>query len=386
MNSGPPPRSGPLDGIGVVELVGIGPAPLACSYLEELGATVVRIERSTSHSGLPDGLAGVGRRPRASLALNLKDPKDVAVAVDVIRGADVVIEGFRPGVTERLGIGPAEMIDKNQRLVYLRMTGWGQMGPMATMAGHDINYIGLNGVLASIGPSDHPVPPLNLVGDYGGGTMFAVSGILAALVERATTGRGQVIDAAMVDGSATLLGPTRDLVNAGLWSEHRASNLLDGGAPFYRTYRTSDDEFMAVGALEPMFYSAMVHGLGLDEGDLEDRLDPANWKRLGEVFAGIFAERSRSHWTDVFDGTDACVTPVLRMAEVADHPHNLARGALTEGPDGLVPSSAPRFSERYVHQDTDGDDRQLLETSLGMFGIPGESVADLTERGVASWS
>jgi len=379
-------RGGPLSGISVIELAGIGPGPFACDYLADLGADVVRIERQGVKNGLPDALSDIGRARRTTLALNLKEESDRDLVVAIISHTDVLIEGFRPGVTERLGIGPEEMLELNPRLVYVRLTGWGQDGPYAGMAGHDINYIGLNGVLAAVGTEARPVPPLNLVGDYGGGSMFAVAGALAAIIERETTGRGQVVDAAMIDGSAALMGPTRDLYNAGLWSEDRASNLLDGGAPFYRTYRTADDEYMAVGALEPQFYSAMLDGLGLDESELEDRLNPQNWAILADRFSEVFAQRTRQQWIDVFDGTDACVTPVLRLSEVQNHRHNLGRAALRETAHGSAPSPAPRFSANDEHPKEDGDGEDRSFEVLTAVGVAADDIRNLKSAGVVSWS
>ena len=376
--------SSPLAGITVIEIAGIGPVPFACDQLADMGATILRIDRPGGH-GLPATMSSIGHRPRPTVSLNLKDPTDRGCAVTLISNADVLVDPYRPGVAERLGIGPAEMWERNAGLVYARMTGWGQDGPYAPMAGHDINYIGLSGSLAAIGTQDEPIPPLNLVGDYGGGAMFAVTGILAALVERATTGQGQVIDVAMVDGAAALLGPIRDLHNAGLWSPHRRANLLDGGAPFYTCYRTSDDRFMAVGALEPQFYSLLVAGLGLDESALGNRLDPSEWTRIAAAFSERFATRTRDEWTETFDGTDACVTPVLSMEEVADHPHNAARHALVPTASGNRPHPAPRFSgtERGARSDARGAD--VVEELLVSLGLDDEAVGDLSERGSVSW-
>ncbi len=335
---------GPLSGLRVVELAGIGPGPFVCNYLEDLGATVVRVERAGATSALPAAMAAIGRRPRPTLALNLKTNRDRTIATTLIAHADVLVEGFRPGVAERLGIGPEPMCHTNSRLIYARMTGWGQEGPYAAMAGHDINYAGLSGALAAIGTRELPIPPLNLVADYGGGAMFAIAGILAALFGRSSTDVGGVVDVAMVDGVGTLMGPIRDLANAGQWSNERQANFLDGGAPFYACYETSDGRFMAVGALEPQFYSELVRGLGLDEAGLPNRFDRAVWPQLRARLAVSFAQRTRDEWTDIFDGTDACVTPVLGIEEVAAHPHNQARGALRPSPSGPVPSPAPRFS------------------------------------------
>jgi alpha-methylacyl-CoA racemase len=361
---------GPLAGLRVIELAGIGPGPFTCNFLADLGATVVRVERAGGSNALPDAMAAIGRRERVTLSLNLKEANDRSIATTVIEGADVLVEGFRPGVAERLGIGPEAMCETNRSLIYVRMTGWGQVGPYASMAGHDINYIGLAGALAAIGTSQMPLPPLNLVGDYGGGGMFAVVGILAALFERSITGSGQVIDVAMVDGTATLMGPVRDLFNAGVWSAERASNFLDGGAPFYRCYETSDGRFVAVGALEPQFYSELISGLGLGEDDLPNRFDRENWPSLSERFAAMFAQRSRDEWTEVFDGTDACVTPVLALDEVASHPHNHERRALRESTAGPVPAIAPRFEGFDASSAVAGMDAESVPDVLEAMGLP----------------
>ncbi len=316
----------PLEGIRVVELAGLGPAPLACTILADMGCDVTRIERISQSAGGPDPkLSRIGVRPRPTLAVDLKTDNGKEVVRSLINSADVVIEAFRPGTTERLGIGPEQFMESNPGLIYVRLTGWGQSGPYAMMAGHDINYIGLTGALAAIGGADRPLPPLNLLGDYAGGSLFAIVGMLAALVERSRAGVGAVIDAAMIDGVSTLLTPIKDLADLGAWVEKRSSNLLDGGAPFYRTYRTSDGRFMAVGALEPAFYSAFVEGLGLEETDLPNRFNPENWGILAGTFTDAFSRDTQEHWQATFDGSDACVTPVLTMSEAAVHPQNQSR-------------------------------------------------------------
>lgn len=315
-----------LAGHRVIEFAGIGPGPLACAMLADRGCEVVRITRLTTQPGnLSDELDGLGVRGRTTIAINLKAARGRAVAQSLVNSSDVLLEAFRPGVMERLGLGPGDFEKSNTGLIYTRLTGWGQTGPYATMAGHDINYISLSGALDAIGTPDAPLPPLNLVGDYAGGSMFAVVSILAALVQRSQTGTGAVLDIAMIDGVKSLLSPIAELVARGMWVEQRSSNLLDGGAPFYRTYRTADDRFMAVGALEPVFYAAFVSGLGLVEDELPDRFDRERWSELGDMFAGVFASFDRDHWQGVFDGTDACVTPVLRMSESDMHPQNVAR-------------------------------------------------------------
>ncbi|HEY0360460.1 MAG TPA: CaiB/BaiF CoA-transferase family protein [Mycobacteriales bacterium] len=337
---------GPLDGLRVVEFGGIGPGPHAAMMLADLGADVVRVERPAGGLRLmaPDARDWL-LRGRRSVAADLKDPAGRDVVLRLTDRADVVIEGFRPGVAERLGIGPADTRDRNPRLVYARMTGWGQDGPLAQRAGHDINYISLTGALHAFRTEgSRPTPPLNLVGDFGGGSMFLVMGILAALFERQRSGEGQVVDAAMVDGTSVLLQMVWSLRAQGLWRDEPASNLLDTGAPFYDTYACADGGYVAVGALEPQFYAALLAGLGLDPAGLPAQYDPAGWPVLRERFTAAFAARARDEWAAVFGDTDACVTPVLSLAEVPGHPHLAARGTLTEL-DGVVQAApAPRFS------------------------------------------
>ncbi len=331
----------PLAGIRVIELAGLGPAPLACTMLADMGCDVVRVERvSQSSNSLDAQLSRIGVRPRTTIAIDLKSDDGIDAVRSLINSADVLIEGFRPGTTERLGVGPEVFTESNPGLVYVRLTGWGQSGPYAMMAGHDINYIGLSGALAAIGGKDKPIPPLNLLGDYAGGSMFAVVGALAALVERSHTGRGAVIDTAMIAGVSSLLTPIKDLAELGAWTEGRSSNMLDGGAPFYRTYETSDGRFVAVGALEPAFYSLFVGGLELDESDLPNRFDPDNWPVLADIFEQAFGGHTQDHWQSIFDGTDACVTPVLTMSEAPTHAQNQAR------PDGLQPQPVAQDAAR----------------------------------------
>ena len=331
-----------LEGVTVVELAGIGPAPFACGLLADLGATVVRIERPGASDAALPGADRLGVENRIVVELDLKASDDLAVASTLAAHADVLVEGFRPGVAERLGLGPSDVSGTNPGVVYARITGWGQDGPMAAMAGHDINYIGLSGVLHTIGDTE-PTPPLNLVGDYAGGALYAVIGVLGALHRRSMTGVGSVIDAAMVDGAGSLLAPIRALAELGMWTDERRSNLLDGGAPFYRTYRTSDGRYMAVGALEPVFYSQLLAGLDLVEAELPNRFDRDRWPELAEILADRFASRTRDEWEATFSGTDACVTPVLSMGEVGEHPHNAHRSAIVEGHHGERPAVAPRI-------------------------------------------
>lgn len=322
-------------------MAGIGPGPHACMMLADLGAEVVRVLRP----GVVEAPNEHTLRGRTTVTADLKDPADRDRVLELAATCDVLVEGFRPGVMERLGLGPEEVHARNPRAVYARMTGWGQSGPYAARAGHDINYISLTGALHAIGTTEAPVPPLNLVGDYGGGSMLLVNGVLAALVQRATTGVGQVVDAAMVDGAAMLLAGILELRTTGEWNDVRGDNILDGAAPFYGTYRCSDGAFMAVGAIEPQFYALLLAGLGLDPTTLPDRDDTSSWPRLRAVLEEAFAGQTREHWQEVFDGTDACVTPVLSFAEAPAHPHVAARAALTARTDGAVVSgAAPRLS------------------------------------------
>jgi len=335
---------GPLAGLRVVEIASLAPAPFCCMVLADLGAEVLRVDRAGAGGGLgnlPDNPLDRGRR---FVTADLKSPRGADLVLRLAGSADVLVEGFRPGVAERLGIGPQECLARNPGLVYGRMTGWGQDGPLARRAGHDINYIAVSGALHPIGPADRPpTPPLNYVGDFGGGGMLLAVGILAALFERSRSGHGQVIDAAMVDGAALLSAFLYGMRAAGLWSDHRGGNLLDGSAPFYATYATADGGFVAVGALEPKFYAALLDGLALAAGDLPVQYDQSSWPAMRERFAAIFATRTRDEWAGAFAGTDACVTPVLSPAEAAGHPYNAARGVFVEVGGVVQPAPAPRF-------------------------------------------
>ncbi len=334
----------PLSGVRILEFDGLGPVTFAGMVLADMGADVLRLTRSAAAGAAVFAEVGgeVLHRGRAAVAVNLKDPADQARILDLVAAADAVIEGFRPGVMERLGLGPADLQARNPRLVYGRVTGWGQTGPMADQVGHDINYIALSGALHPLGEPDRPPrPPLNLVGDYGGGAMFLVSGVLAALLEARTTGRGRVVDAAMTDGSALLTSLFHALRARGLWSGARGANLLDGGAPFYRCYACRDGRFVAVGALEPRFYAALLTGLDIP-ADEAPQYDTGGWPALHARFEAAFAARDRDDWAARFAGTEACVTPVLSLEEAPDHPHNASRGAFVDS--GVVqPAPAPRF-------------------------------------------
>jgi alpha-methylacyl-CoA racemase len=375
---------GPLDGVTVIEIASLAPAPFCCMILSDLGADVLRVERPEScRPGAPAPVDPL-TRGRRSIGLNLKDPAGIDVLMRLVESADVLVEGFRPGVTERLGIGPLVCAERNPRLVYARMTGWGQDGPLAPTAGHDIDYIGISGALHPIGRAgERPVPPLNLVGDFGGGGMLLAVGILAALVERQRSGRGQVIDAAMTDGSALLTSFIYGLRARGAWNDERGVNLLDGGAPFYDTYPTADGKYVAVGALEPRFYAALLAGLGLADAGLPAQLDFAGWPVLRERFAKVFAERTRDEWTAVFAGTDACVSPVLSPAEAPQHPHNVARGTFTEVGGVTQPAPAPRFDRTPAAQPR--PPRQAgadTDAVLGGLGLDEATIERLRNTGV----
>ncbi|WP_415920131.1 CaiB/BaiF CoA transferase family protein [Tateyamaria sp. SN6-1] len=330
--------AGPLSALRVVEFAGLGPAPLAGQLLADLGASVTVIDRASA----PCDRADVNRRGKRSIALNLKTDGGLAVARALIAQADMVIEGFRPGVMERLGLGPDAC---PETLIYGRITGWGQTGPLASRAGHDLTYLAVSGALGMMGAPDcPPVPPLNLVADYGGGTMFLIFGLLAALAERGHTGKGQVVDAAMVDGVPAMMGLLHGMMAQGRWSTARGTNWLDGGAPFYRCYTCSDGLYVAVGALEPQFYAALLEGLDLDAAALPDQNDQAHWPEMHARFEAAFATRTRDAWAAHFEQTDACVAPVLSVAEAAQHPHMAARASYVRQDGVLQSAPAPRFS------------------------------------------
>ena len=359
---------GPLHGARVVELAALGPVPFAAMLLADLGADVVRVDRQ-GRAGA-DPRAYVLHRGRRSIAVDLKVPAGREVVLRLVEGADALLEGHRPGVMERLALGPEECGARNPRLVYGRMTGWGQHGPLARAAGHDIDYIALSGALSiAARHGERPVPPVNLLGDFGGGGAFLALGVVAALWESARSGSGQVIDAAMVDGSAVLTTMLHGLMAQGRWRDEAGVNFADTGAPFYEVYECADGRFVAVGALERPFYTELLRGLDLDESKLPDRRDEAAWPALKERFAGVFRTRTRDEWAAVFTATDACVAPVLTLTEAPAYPHNVARSVFVEHDGVTQPSPAPRFSRTEVGLDrpppAPGEHTDEILTELG---------------------
>ena len=374
---------GPLAGIKIIELAGIGPSPYACMLLADAGADILRLERPGMPG--PPGAANwdVLTRSRKSVGVDLKSPSAVELVLDLVAEADVLIEGFRPGVAERLGVGPDSCHSANPALVYGRMTGWGQDGPLGERAGHDINYISISGALWPMGRSgDVPDPPLNLVGDFGGGGMMLAFGITAALLSARATGVGQVVDAAMTDGSASLMSMTYSFMAAGLWVEERGSNMLDTGAHFYEVYETSDGGYMAVGAIERKFYATLLEGLGLELGDFPDQMDRNSWPAMKERFAAIFKTKTRAEWTEIFEDVDACTTPVLAPSEAPAHRHNEARETFVEVEGVLQPAPAPRFSvtpgEISKPPSTPGAD---TDEALAGWGVAEDRIATLRSEG-----
>ena len=377
--------TGPLTGLKVVELAGLGPGPFAAMMLADMGADVIKVDRaSAARGGNPDAPpADVLSRGRDSIGVDLKHPDGVETILTLVDSADVLLEGFRPGVCERLGVGPDVCLERNPQLVYGRMTGWGQHGPMAETAGHDINYVALSGTLSMIGRAgEPPVPPMNLVADFGGGGMLLAFGVLAALFERSSSGQGQVVDAAMVDGSALLASMMYGLKAMGIWGGGRGGNMLDTGAHFYEVYETSDGKYLSVGGIEPQFYAELIEGLGFEEADLPPQNDAARWPEAKAIFAQRIATKTRQEWEDIFEGTDACVAPVLEPEEAAAFPHNQERQTFVEVAGVTQPAPAPRFSRTapsipgpssHLGQDT--------TSALSRWGFAADRIDALRESG-----
>ena len=373
-------NKGPLTGLRVLEIEGLGPAPFCGMMLADMGAEVITVTRRSDDRPRPEA---VSERGKQSIAVNLKNRVGVELILRLCENVDIFIEGFRPGVAERLGIGPEECLSRNEKLVYGRMTGWGQDGPLAQAAGHDLNYIALSGALYGMGDPDRPpTPPLNLVGDFGGGGMFLAFGILCAHYETRRSGRGQVVDASMVEGSASLMHLMYGWLAAGNWHDGRGANLLDGSAPFYSSYETRDGHYITLGALEPQFYDLMVEKLGLNRDRFKDRNDPEQWPVLKSEIARVVKTRTRSEWAALLEGTDVCFAPVLSMREAAQHPHNRQRGSFYTGDGVLQPSPAPKFSRtpppRPAPPARAGADTDAV---LGALGLGAADIAELREQG-----
>ena len=375
---------GPLDGVSIIEFAGIGPGPLAGTFLGDLGANVIRIDRP--QGGPPLGADGSLSRNRRSIGLNLKDPRGVELALRLLEQADGVFEPFRPGVMERLGLGPEVCLARNPRLVYGRMTGWGQDGPLAHAAGHDINYIAITGALHAMGEADRPpFPPLNLVGDFGGGGLLLAYGMVCALFSAARTGKGQVVDAAMVDGAASLMGMIYGVYAKGQWSNVRGSNALAGAAHYYGCYECADGKFIAFGSIEPQFYAILREKLGLDDPVFAEQHTPANWPIFKARIGALIKTRTRDEWSAVFEGTDVCFGPVLDLAEAPLHPHNVARGTFIDVGGELQPAPAPRFSGTPAPTPRPkSPDCADTEAVLLTAGLSAGEYADLKAKGVVA--
>jgi alpha-methylacyl-CoA racemase len=379
-------RSGPLTGLKVLELAGIGPCPFGAMVLADLGADVVRVERSgTVPTTRPAGKSwDLLQRGKRSIGVDLKHHDGVELVLGLVERADALVEGFRPGVTERLGLGPAPCLARNSRLVYGRMTGWGQDGPLAERAGHDIDYISIAGALEPIGRAgERPVPPLNLIGDFGGGGMLLALGVMAALYSAQRTGEGDVVDVAMVDGSALLMTMTWAFRALGVWSDERGTNLLDTGAPFYDTYECADGKMIAVGALEPQFYAKLLEVMDLPTAEEPPQMDRSAWASSKQRYADVFASRTRDEWAALAEGTDSCVAPVLSMTEAAAHPHNVARSTFVKIEGTTQPAPAPRFERQPTAlPEAPRWPGEGGTAALADWGVPADRVSALRERGI----
>ena len=332
---------GPLSGVKVVEFAGIGPGPFCGMLLSDLGADVVRIDRKGGRGGAPSDVTARGRR---SVAMDLKSPASIEACLKLFESADIVFEGFRPGVMERLGLGPDVALKHNPKLVYGRMTGWGQTGPYAQAAGHDMNYIAITGALHAIGTDDKPVPPLNLVGDFGGGALYLAFGLMAGVISARATGKGQVIDCAMSDGAASLMAMFYGMKGSGVWQDQRRSNLLDGGAHFYDTYQCSDGKWISIGSIEPQFYALLLEKTGINDPEFQSQMDRSKWPSLRAKLATVIASKTQAEWCELMDATDVCFAPILDLDDAPRHPHNVARQTFVEVAGVMQPAPAPRFS------------------------------------------
>ncbi len=376
---------GPLAGITVVEIAGIGPGPFCAMMLADMGAEVIRVDRAENVAGGDPASppADLNNRGRRSIGVDLKNPDGVAVVLDLVEQADALIEGFRPGVAERLGIGPDECLARNPRLVYGRMTGWGQDGPLAGAAGHDINYIALAGALDPIGRrGEAPVPPLNLIGDYGGGGMLLAFGVVCGVLEAQRSGQGQVVDTAMVDGAAVLMTMTHALRAMGIWDDERGTNMLDTGAHFYNVYETADGKYVSIGSIEPQFYAELLRLTGLEGEELPWQHDRVQWPALKERLAAIFKTKTRDEWSELMEGTDVCFAPVLSIPEAIEHPHNVDRRTFVEVAGIRQPGPAPRFSRTAPEISSPPPHAgQHTDEILAAAGFDADRVAKLREAG-----
>lgn len=372
---------GPLEGVKILEIAGIGPGPFAAMLLSDLGADVVRIDRkSAAGSGSPGDILGRGRR---SIALDLKKPEAVDVVLRMLKQSDALLEGFRPGVMERLGLGPEVCLERNPKLVYGRMTGWGQTGPLAQAAGHDINYIALSGALASIArKGEKPLMPLNLVGDFGGGGMFLALGVVAAILDASCSEKGQVVDVAMTEGSAVLMAMMYSMHAAGMWQNEAGTNLLDSGAHFYDTYRCKDDKFIALGSIEPQFYAELREKAGLDDELYDQQMKREHWPELKEKLTEVMAQKTRAEWCEIMEGSDVCFAPVLDLEEAPQHPHNQAREAFIQQGGVTQPAPAPRFSRTQCEvQRPAAVAGEHTEDILSDFGFNPDEIETVREAG-----
>jgi alpha-methylacyl-CoA racemase len=376
---------GPLAGITVVEIAGIGPGPFCAMMLADMGAEVIRVDRAENVSGgdPANPPADLNNRGRRSIGVDLRNPDGVAVVLDLVEQADALIEGFRPGVAERLGIGPDDCLARNPRVVYGRMTGWGQDGPLAGAAGHDINYIALAGALEPIGRrGEAPLPPLNLIGDYGGGGMLLAFGVVCGVLEAQRSGQGQVVDAAMVDGAAVLMSMTHALRAMGVWNDERGTNLLDTGAHFYNVYETADGKYVAIGSIEPQFYAELLRLTGLEGEELPWQHDRQQWPALKDRLTAIFKTKTRDEWCELMEGTDVCFAPVLSIPEAIEHPHNVDRGTFVEVAGIRQPGPAPRFSRTAPEISSPPPHAgQHTDEVLAAAGFDPDRVAKLREAG-----
>jgi len=372
---------GPLQGIKIIEIAGIGPGPFCAMMLADLGAEIVRVDRKSAEGTKRPG--DILARGRKSIAVDLKSPDGVETVLTLIDQADALIEGFRPGVMERLGLGPDVCAARNSKLVFGRMTGWGQEGPMAQAAGHDINYISLTGALGAIGRKDEkPVPPLNLVGDFGGGGMMLALGIVAALLEAKTSGQGQVVDAAMTDGSAALMGIIYGMASSGAWSSEQGTNMLDTGAHFYDTYECKDNKCISIGSIEPQFYALLLEKTGIDDPEFQKQMDRSVWPSLSAKLEAVFMTKTRDEWCEIMEGSDVCFAPVLGIDEAPHHPHNVARKTFVEIDGVTQPAPAPRFSRTESEiQGPPPTTGEHTDEVLSAWGFSADTIADLRGKG-----